>query len=395
MTAHGDFDALTAEGLRASGALKWNAFPDCIGAFVAEMDFGIAPEVTAAVRAALDRGQVGYLDDGLVLALAEACSDWHASQYGWQPDPARIQPLPDVLTGLELALRHLLPPATKVVLPTPNYMPFLPLLRMLGHEAVQVPMLHTPAGWEFDFDALDAAFAAGAGLAILCNPHNPLGRVFRRDELERFSRIAGRHGVRVFCDEIHAPLTFAPHRHVPYASLGDEAAHQAITATSASKGWNLAGLKCAQIILSNDDDLAIWRSMHPLAGHATSTPGVIANTAAYRHGKPWLESVLAYLQGNRDLLGATLTERLPGLGYLPPEGTYLAWLDCRGLVLEAPPKLLFRRAGVALTDGAECGDAGTGFVRFNFALPRPILREALDRMARAIEARSTPATGSL
>src|SRR5690606_16009991 len=141
-------------------------------------------------------------------------------------------------TGLELTLRHLLPPATRVVLPTPNYMPFLPLLRMLGHEAVQVPMLRTRSEWTFDFEALEAAFADGAGLVILCNPHNPLGRVFRRAELERFSELAERHGVRVFCDEIHAPLTFAPHRHLPYASISDAAARQAITATSASKGWN-------------------------------------------------------------------------------------------------------------------------------------------------------------
>ena len=384
MSGHGDFDALTAEGLRASGALKWNAFPDCIGAFVAEMDFGTAPEVMAAVREALDRNQFGYLTDGLVTDLAEACSEWHAARYGWRPDPARIQPLPDVLTGLELALRHLLPAGTKVVLPTPNYMPFLPLLRMLGHEAVQVPMLETGDGWEFDFDALDAAFADGAGLAILCNPHNPLGRVFTHAELGRFSELAERHGVRVFSDEIHAPLVFAPHRHVPYASLGEAAARQAITATSASKGWNLAGFKCAQLILTNDDDLAEWRRMHPLAGHATSTPGVIANTAAYRHGGAWLDSVMGYLQGNRDLLAATLAERMPDVGYRVPEGTYLAWLDCRALKLDAPAKLMFRKAGVALTDGAECGDAGAGFVRFNFALPRPILREALDRMANAL-----------
>lgn len=124
--------------------------------------------------------------------------------------------------------------------------------------------------------------------------------------------------------------------------------------------------------------------MHPLAGHATSTPGVIANTAAYRHGGAWLDSVMGYLQGNRDLLAATLAERMPDVGYRVPEGTYLAWLDCRALKLDAPAKLMFRKAGVALTDGAECGDAGAGFVRFNFALPRPILREALDRMANAL-----------
>lgn len=384
MSDHAAFDALTEDALRSSGALKWNAFPDCIGAFVAEMDFGTAPEVMAAVREALDGNRFGYLTDALVHDLAAACSQWHAERYGWRPDPAWIQPLPDVLTGLELALRHLLPGHAKVVLPTPNYMPFLPLLRMLGHEVVQVPMLEAADGWRFDFQALDKAFAGGGQVAILCNPHNPLGRVFTRDELEQFSAVAGRHGARVFCDEIHAPLVFAPHRHVPYASLGEAAARQAITATSASKGWNLAGFKCAQLILTNGDDLAAWERMLPLAGHATSTPGVIANTAAYRHGGPWLDSVMAYLQGNLALLERTLAGRMPGIGFRPPEGTYLAWLDCRGLELGMPPKLAFRNAGVALTDGAECGDAGAGFVRFNFALPRPLLQEALDRMAGAV-----------
>ncbi|MGY0634092.1 MalY/PatB family protein [Luteimonas sp. A478] len=382
--SHEAFDALTMEQLRDSGALKWNAFPDCIGAFVAEMDFGTAPVVMAAVRDALDRGQIGYLGDSLTSGLAEACSDWHRDRYGWAPDPAWIQPLPDVLTGLELALRHLLPSGMKVVLPTPNYMPFLPLLRMLGHEVVQVPMRQTDNSWKFDFDALEAAFADGAGLLILCNPHNPLGRVFTRKELKQLSDIAGRHGVRVFSDEIHAPLVFAPHRHIPYASISEAAAQQAITATSASKGWNLAGLKCAQLILSNPEDLAAWRRMHPLAGHATATLGVIANTAAYRHGGAWLDSVIDYLEGNRQLLSATLAADMPGIGYTAPEGTYLAWLDCRPLKLEGPARRLFHRAGVALTDGADCGEAGTGFVRFNFALPRPILGEALARMARAI-----------
>ncbi|MGY0560225.1 MalY/PatB family protein [Luteimonas sp. A277] len=382
--SHEAYDALTVEQLRDSGALKWNAFPDCIGAFVAEMDFGTAPVVMAAVREALDRGQIGYLGDSLVTGLADACSNWHRDRYGWAPDPAWIQPLPDVLTGLELALRHLLPQGVKVVLPTPNYMPFLPLLRMLGHEVVQVPMRQTADSWEFDFDALEAAFSAGGGLLILCNPHNPLGRVFTRKELKQLSDIAGRHGVRVFSDEIHAPLTFAPHRHIPYASISEAAAQQAITATSASKGWNLAGLKCAQLILSNPEDLAAWRHMHPLAGHATATLGVIANTAAYRHGGAWLDSVIDYLEGNRQLLSATLAADMPGIGYTAPEGTYLAWLDCRPLKLEGPARRLFHRAGVALTDGADCGEAGTGFVRFNFALPRPILGEALACMVRAI-----------
>ena len=208
-------DALTHDQLRASGGLKWNAFPDCIGAFVAEMDFGIAPPIAAALHAAIAESRTGYLSAPLTDALARACARWHADRYGWTVDQARIHPLPDVLTGLELVLRHLLPPRAPVVVPTPNYMPFLPLLRLLGHPVVEVPMRDADGTWRFDEAGLDAAFAQGAKLLILCNPHNPLGRVYTNEELQRVADIVARHDARVFSDEIHAPLVFAPHRHVP------------------------------------------------------------------------------------------------------------------------------------------------------------------------------------
>ncbi|MCD9047504.1 aminotransferase class I/II-fold pyridoxal phosphate-dependent enzyme [Luteimonas sp. MHLX1A] len=376
-------DALTHDQLRAAGGLKWNAFPDCIGAFVAEMDFGIAPAIADALHAAIADGRTGYLSTPLTNALAEACAGWHASAYGWNVEPARIHPLPDVLTGLELALRHLLPPGAPVVLPTPSYMPFLPLLHLLGHPVIEVPMLDVDGHWRFDEDALDAAFAHGAKLLLLCNPHNPIGRVYTREELARLSAIVARHDARVFSDEIHAPLVFAPHRHLPYAAVNADAAAQAITATSASKGWNLPGLKCAQLILTNDDDQRRWRAMEPLAGHATATLGVIGNTVAYREAGDWLAEVLAYLAGNRALLMQRVRDEMPGIGCRKPEGTYLAWLDCRTLG-PGPHAPRFRAAGVALTDGADCGRGGEGFVRINFAMPRPLLEEALTRMAGAV-----------
>ena len=192
-----------------------------------------------------------------------------------------------------------------------------------------------------------------------------------------------RHGARVFADEIHAPLVFAPHRHLPYAAVNADAAAQAITATSASKGWNLPGLKCAQLILTNDDDQRRWRAMEPLAGHATATLGVIGNTVAYREAGDWLAEVLAYLAGNRALLMQRVRDEMPGIACREPEGTYLAWLDCRTLG-PGPHAPRFRAAGVALTDGADCGRGGEGFVRINFAMPRPLLEEALTRMAGAV-----------
>ncbi len=382
------FDRITLEDLRAGGGLKWRAFPDCIGAFVAEMDFGIAPPIRAALREAVERAQVGYLSAAPLHALAEACARWQAAHHGWDVSPDAIKAVPDVLGALEVVSRYYLPPGAAVVLPVPCYMPFLPLLGLLGHPVVQVPMHRGGDGWALDEDALDAAFAGGARLLVLCNPHNPIGKVYSRDELQRIAAIAARHGARVFADEIHAPLVYPGQRHVPYATVSDAAAWQAITAVSASKAWNLAGLKCAQLVFTRREDLDRWRELDHFAGHSTATLGVLAHTVAWNEGDEWLRGVLDYLHGNRELLGRLLCERLPHVGYIEPQGTYLAWLDCRGLALDLRPDMFFRRhAQVALTDGGECGLGGEGHVRLNFAMPRPLLVETVERIADAVSSR--------
>lgn len=379
-------DALGEAQLRANGSFKWSAFPDCIGAFVAEMDFGTAPAVNRAMQGMVDAHQHGYLSRSQTDELARACADWQQRRYGWAVDADWIQPVPDVLSALESMLRWLLPAQASVVVPTPAYMPFVPMLRLMGHPVTQVPMRRGDQRWEFDFEALEAAYASGAGLVILCNPHNPLGRVHTHEELSRFAELADRYGVRVFADEVHAPLTYPGHRHVPYASVSDAAADHAVTAVSASKSWNLAGLKCAQLILTRASDRQRWQQVAFLAGHGTGTAGVVANTAAWRDGGDWLAEVVDYLDGNRGLLGQLLADRLPQVDWIAPEGTYLAWLDCRRLNLPQPAARFFRRqARVALTDGADCGDAGIGYARLNFALPRPLLVEAVERMGQALE----------
>lgn len=381
------FDAITLDQLRAGGGLKWRAFPDCIGAFVAEMDFGIAPPIRDALHEAVERGQVGYLSAAPLRVMAEACARWQQRHHGWDVPADMIRAVPDVLGALEVACRHYLPAGAMVAVPVPCYMPFLPLLALLGHPVVQVPMLRSEGDWSLDEAALDAAFAAGARMLLLCNPHNPLGKVYARAELQRIATIAARHDARVFADEIHAPLVYPGHRHVPYATVSADAARQAITAVSASKAWNLAGLKCAQLIFTRPDDLQRWREVGHFAGNSTSTLGVVAHTAAWRDGDAWLGPVLGYLQGNRDLLGRLLRQHLPQVGYIEAQGTYLAWLDCRALRLDGAPHLFFRRhARVALTDGAECGEGGEGHVRLNFAMPRPLLVEAVERMAAAVAA---------
>jgi cysteine-S-conjugate beta-lyase len=383
------FDDIPIETLRELGAVKWTQFPGKVGAFIAEMDFGIAPPITRALHAAVDQGSFGYLPQALVERLAEAYADWSRTRYGWDIPPANVRPLADVIAGLIAAIEHFSRPGSPVIVPTPAYMPFLVVPRTLGREVIEVPLVSGRDGrLSYDLDGLDAAFRAGGHLLIVCNPHNPVGRVLTRAEMTGIAEVVERHGGRVFADEIHAPLVFPGHRHVPYASISPVAAGHALTATSASKAWNLPGLKCAQLILSNDADLQAWSTVGFMAEHGASNLGVVANIAAFSAGGPWLDEVIAYLDGSRALLGELLAEHLPGVGYAPPEGTYLAWLDCRELDLgDQPCQYFLDRAGVALTDGRLCGAVGTGFARYNFATPRPIMRESVERMARALAAR--------
>lgn len=381
------FDAPTVEELRRRGSLKWSRYPDAIGAFVAEMDVGTAPAVTAALHAAVDGAVFGYLPPALLQGMSEAYAAWSADRYGWAVPPERVRPLADVLAGLVAAVEHFSRPGSPVILPTPAYMPFLTLPAALGRAVIEVPMARDGDRYSYDLDALDAAFRAGGHLLVLCNPHNPIGRVLEPAEMTAVAEVVDRHGGRVFSDEIHAPLVYPGHRHVPYASLGEVPAGHAITATSASKAWNLPGLKCAQLVLSNEADADTWARVGEHAEHGAATLGVVANTAAYTGGAGWLADVLAHLDGHRRLLADLVAEHLPGVRYTPPEGTYLAWLDCRALELPAPGAFFLERAGVALTDGALCGTAGEGFVRLNVATPRPVLVRAVEQMGVALAAR--------
>ncbi|HVL23640.1 MAG TPA: aminotransferase class I/II-fold pyridoxal phosphate-dependent enzyme [Thermomicrobiales bacterium] len=386
-----NYDTLTLEELTGVVGKKWTTFPDTIGAFIAEMDFRTAPSVIAALRETVDNGFFGYLPVAMEEGLAKVCAGWYEQNTDWAVPAERVHSLPDVLKGLEITLRLYAPKGGKVIVPTPAYMPFLTVPQVHDREIVQVPMLKNDGRWEYDLDALDAAFTDGAEVLILCNPFNPIGRVMTREEMLAISEIVDRHGGRVFSDEIHAPIVYEGHRHVPYASISETAASHTITAIAASKAWNLAGLKTAQIVISNDADEAIWQDTGAHLGHGASTLGVIASIAAYTTGQEWLDGVLAYLDGNRRWLEEAVGERLPGVCYTVPEGTYLAWLDfCQsglaGDLLDGDLAQYFREnARVAVVDGGACGNVGKGCVRFNFAMPRPILERAIDQMAAAIQ----------
>lgn len=384
VTTHA-YDLLTEDQLSGVVGIKWTAFPDCIGAFVAEMDFGTAPSVQAALRTTVDAGFFGYLPSSLAQNMSLACARWYRDECGWEVDADRIKALPDVLKGLEIAITHYSEPGSKVIVLTPAYMPFLSLPGFFGRETIQVPMNQTDGRWEMDYAGIDAAFSAGGGVLILCNPHNPIGRVLTRDEMFKVSEIVERHNGRVFADEIHAPLTFSGHTHIPYASVSDTTAGHTITTIAASKAWNLAGLKCAQLVFSNDADVDTWEKIGAFAGHGASTLGVIASIAAYNDGREWLQEVRTYLDGNRRALADLVNDLLPNVSYALPEGTYLAWLDFSRTGLDGDLAGFFReRAKVAVTDGAACGTVGRGSVRLNFAMPRPMLERALEQMARAV-----------
>ena len=383
-------DRITIDELYRRGSWKWTrGGPGVIGAFVAEMDFGAAPAVTEALRDLIERADFGYFTDHAAAELARACAAWQHDSYGWGVDPARIRPLPDVIKGLEAAITVFSRPGSPVIVPTPAYMPFLTVPPQLGREIIQVPMVLRGGRPALDLDGIDAAFGRGGHLLILCNPCNPVGRVYTRDELAAAAGVVHRNGGRVFADEIHAPLIYPGGRHIPYASVSEQAANHSVTATSASKGWNLPGLKCAELILTGDADAATWAERGFIFERGASTAGMRASIAAYRGGRGWLSDVVGYLDGSRVLLAELLAGHLPAIRYRPPEGTYLAWLDCRELFGGRDPgvnpaEFFAARARVLLTDGAACGDAGRGHVRLNFATPRPILTEIVRRMAAAV-----------
>lgn len=389
-------DRLTAEDLRARGSLKWTAMEADIAAWVAESDLGTAPVVTAALHATVDQGLLGYLPPGVRQEMATACARWHAERYGWQVPPERVHPVADVLEALRVAVEHFSRPGSPIILPTPAYMPFVTVPRAWGRDVIQVPMRTDGGRSELDLGALAAAFDAGGHLLVLTNPHNPTGRVMSAPELEAVADLVDSRRGRVFSDEIHAPLVYAGRRHVPYASVSPTAASHTLTATSASKAWNVPGLKCAQILLSNEADDAAWQEIDALVTHGAATPGVVAATAAYRDGAAWLEETLAYLDDNRRALAEILTEHAPDVVHRPPEGTYLAWLDLRPALRRLPQgtvrltdrdrgerlgRWVRRRTGVAVVDGAACGAAGAGHLRLNLAMPRPMVREAALRLA--------------
>lgn len=362
--------------LRRRTSAKWRVHPaDVLPMWIAEMDVPLAPAITEALHAAVDAGDTGY---AMAETYIEALDGFAGRHWGWEVRPERAALVPDVMLGVVEVLKLITSPGAAVVVNSPVYTPFYQFVSHMDRRVVEAPL--TAAG-RLDMDTLAAAFA-GADAYLLCSPHNPTGTVHTAQELTAVTELANSCGVRVVADEIHAPLVLPGARQVPYLSLpGTERAFSLI---SASKAWNLAGLKAAMAVAGGESaaELAL---LPEEVSHGPSHLGVIGHVAALRHGDAWLEALLAGLDENRRLLAGLLEEHLPQVRYRSHEGTFLAWLDCRALGLGSDPAAAFLERGrVALVPGPSFGTGGAGHARLNIATSPEILAEAVRRMAAAV-----------
>jgi cystathionine beta-lyase len=379
-----EFDGVSLDRLRHRQTEKWRRHPiDVLPAFVAEMDFSLAPPIRDALLEAVRAGDTGYAWRSS--DLSRALSDFARSRFGWQVDPQGVLLIPDVMVGITEFLRAAGRPGDQVVINPPVYPPFFSHIAEAGLQVAEAPLAHLGDRYELDLDALGRAFANGARFYLLCNPHNPTGRVFSREELLSVARLASQFEVTVLADEIHAPLVMAGHQHIPFLSLGQVAAERGISFVSASKGWNLPGLKCAQAVVSSDRMQDTLKRLPEEIIARVGNLGVIGSTVAYQDGRAWLDDLLEVIDRNRQFLGDWIAELLPNVRYQMPEGTYLAWLDCRALNLtQEPAEFFLERGKVSLGPGPNFGREGKGYVRITMATSAAILRDIVERMHRAL-----------
>ncbi|HEY3552262.1 MAG TPA: aminotransferase class I/II-fold pyridoxal phosphate-dependent enzyme [Solirubrobacterales bacterium] len=369
---------LSLERLRRRRSVKWRHYPsDVLPAWVAEMDFPLAAPVKGALLETIELDDTGYPDP---TELGEAFSEFALQRHGWRVDPAAVSPSPDVVGALTAVLKEIAEPGDPVIVNTPVYHPFFSVIEEAGCELAEVPL----AGTELDAEGIDRAFAAGAKALILCSPHNPTGSVPTCEQLEAIAESAARHGAWVLADEIHASLTLPGAEHIPFLAVSDAARRHGIAFWSASKAFNLAGLRCAEIVTASPEAGAVIERLPVSATHCGHL-GAIGSVAAFREGGEWLDGVLAVLDHNRALLAQLLAEHLPEVGYEPPRAGYLAWLDFRGLGLGPDPsEPILERGRLALSPGPQFGPQGGGFARLNLGTSPALVEEAVARICCAL-----------
>lgn len=378
-----DFDECI--DMRHTDSAKWNYYDeDVLPLWVADMDFRSPEPVLRALQDRVEHGVFGYGSDPP--ELREVIVDRLRRLYDWEVSPEELVFFPGVVTAFNLVCHAFGSPGDGVLLQTPVYYPMLYAPGGAGLTNDEMELTRCPDGrYEIDFDLFEQAISDRTRIFMLCNPQNPVGRVFRRDELAQMAEICLRHDIVICSDEIHCDLLFQGSRHLPTATLAPEVADQTITLMAPSKTFNVPGLKCSLAIVQNPELRKTLKETHTGLVHGINVMGSAAALAAYRDGQPWLDEVLEYLEANLDLLVEYVEAHLPGISMSRPEATYLAWLNCHEAGIPGNAHEFFlKEARVAMNDGAVFGQGGEGFVRLNFACPRWRLTEALDRMRDAL-----------
>ncbi|MGV8885906.1 MAG: MalY/PatB family protein [Microbacteriaceae bacterium] len=374
-----DVHADPLELLRLRTSEKWMAYPpDVLPLFVAEMDYPLAPVVADAMIGRIRASDTGYV--GRVGPLGAAYSAFASRHFGWSVDPDSVFCTTDVSVAIVEALRVVITPGDSVVITPPVYPPFFDLPGEAGGIVVEVALIDDGTSWSLDLEGLERAFAAGARAMLLCSPHNPLGLVHSRDTLAQLAYLAARYGVTIVSDEIHAPLVHDASTFTPYLSISDAARDTGICVTSASKAFNLAGVKCAVLVAQGDTQLAALRRMPEEVLYRTSQLGLHASVAAFDHGDDWLAGTIAAISASSTLLAELLSEQLPDVAFRPPAASYLAWLDF-GSAWGPDPSIMALERGVALNPGPTFGTQGAGHARLNLACSPEVLTEAVRRLS--------------
>jgi cysteine-S-conjugate beta-lyase len=382
-TMYYNFDELIDR--RHTESQKWNTYaPDILPMWVADMDFPSPEPVIRALHERVEHGIFGYAYDPP--GLRQAVVQWLEERHAWQVQPEDLVFNPGVITGFNLVCHTFAEAGNGVLMQTPIYPPILEAPEKFGLLRQDAGLVRISDGsYVVDWDDFEAAITADTRIFILCNPHNPVGRVYTREELAHMAEICLRKGVLICSDEIHCDLVFSGHSHIPIASLDPEVARHTITLMAPSKTFNIAGLKCSVAIIQNPDLRKQFLDGRQGLVPRVNMLGMAAALAAYQEGGDWLDELLVYLQANRDYLYDYVNAQLPQISMVKPEGTYLAWLDCHRAGIEGNLCEFFIREGrVALNDGPTFGPGGEGFVRLNFGCPRQMLTQALEQMQTAI-----------
>lgn len=373
-------DALPLDVLRQRSSTKWATHPDdVLPLFVAETDFPLAEPIERALSAALRVGDTGYVPPRT--RYPEAFAGFAARRWGWQVAPDRVRTTCDVMMAVAELIRAVARPGEGVVITSPVYPPFFDVHDESGTVCVDVPLLRRDRGWELDLAGIDRALADGAVAVLLCNPHNPTGTVHEPETLAALAEIARRHDAVVISDEIHAPLTMPGARFTPFLTVSDAAREVGVAVHSASKAFNLAGLKCAHMVTATDGMSEVVQRIPMEVEWRTGLFGIIAGIAAYEEGEAWLDALVARLHANQSLLVDLLAEHAPGARYEPGDAGFLAWVDVTALDWgENPAAFLLEHARIAVNPGPSFGDPGHGHIRINYGTGPEILTEALGRV---------------